>query len=923
MNQIEKLESLKSYINSLWGERIVSQLLFAHKMLQCKGLEDERFSSAVDYIYDYAVVNNSIGKEAAICCEDMISHLSGLAKEYKMICAGHAHIDMNWMWDFGETVKVTTDTFRTMLTLMKEYPDFTFSQSQASTYQIIEEYDPDMLNEIKERIKEGRWEVTASTWVETDKNMPNGESLARHILYTKKYLSSLLEISPDDLTLDFEPDTFGHNQNVPEILNKGGVKYYYHCRGRDVKYDLYRWESPSKKSIIVYREPAWYNFTISGEMIAMVPDYAKKAGVPVILKVYGVGDHGGGPTRRDIEKIIEISKWPVAPTVKFGTYNEFFKEVEPYSDSLPVENTELNYIFTGCYTSQSRIKMANRLSEDRLYESEAISSFSTLYAECPNLTGQFEKAWQNVMFNHFHDILPGSGVIDTREYAMGLFQKTMGYSNVCRGKALRALADKIDTSSIEFDNDKYSIAEGAGVGIKINNYNIPEAERGRGKVRVYHFFNPTQYDLDTVSIINLWDWNYDLGRLVIYDSKRNKTVFSIIENIAGGWGHSLVRLAVKTKIPAFGYSTYVAELSEMTNLPIHVFTSEHEELWETNILENKQLKAVFEQDTMRLISLTDKKTGKELINKPSCIFSYVDESTSKGMTAWINGETMSCTDLNASHNVKVIGRKLSGLRKWIKYQIGFKSSLLTVTVSIDDNSSRLDFNTELQWKEFGTPATSIPKLLFTVPVGYNSSSYKYDIPFGTVIRAPMNHDVPANSFCAAVNDTDSSLLQVICDTKYGFVGYDNSISVDLVRSSYDPDPYPEVGNHNIRIGVAIADDSSDSALYENASLFTHLPLYTTGTCQKGSMPMESSFMTLSGDVTVSAIKLSEKDASVLIVRLYASDINENCSIKFNIPVSKAYVSDINENLLSELSVQNDTIAFDANKNSVLTIAVKF
>jgi alpha-mannosidase len=157
---------------------------------------------------------------------------------------------MNWMWRFDETVAATLDTFRTMLNLMEEYPEFKFSQSQASVYKIVEEFDPDMLEEIKKRIKEGRWEVTASTWVESDKNMPNGESLVRHILYTKRYLSELLGVDPGTLNIDFEPDTFGHNLNVPEILARGGVKYYYHCRGYD-GHDIYRWKSPSGSSVIM------------------------------------------------------------------------------------------------------------------------------------------------------------------------------------------------------------------------------------------------------------------------------------------------------------------------------------------------------------------------------------------------------------------------------------------------------------------------------------------------------------------------------------------------------------------------------------------------------------------------------------------------------------------------------------------------
>jgi alpha-mannosidase len=151
---------------------------------------------------------------------------------------------MNYQWGYQETVSITTETFRTMLDLMKEYPDFTYSQSQASVYEIVEKYDPAQLTEIKQRVKEGRWELAATSWVECDKNMPNGESLCRHISYTKKYLSELFDIDPDTLCLDYEPDTFGHAATVPEILQDGGVDYYYHCRGCNPR-GPYRWQSPS------------------------------------------------------------------------------------------------------------------------------------------------------------------------------------------------------------------------------------------------------------------------------------------------------------------------------------------------------------------------------------------------------------------------------------------------------------------------------------------------------------------------------------------------------------------------------------------------------------------------------------------------------------------------------------------------------
>ena len=183
--------------------------------------------------------------------ERILAPVAKTAKSYHIHCMGHAHIDMNWMWGYNETASLTVDTFRTVLDLMKEYPDFKFSQSQASVYKIIEEHAPEMLTEIAGRVHEGRWELSASTWVENDKNMPSGESLSRHILYTKRYLSKLFDIDPKTIEIDFEPDTFGHNITTPEVCAQGGVKYYYHCRGREAAPCAYVWKSRAGGELLV------------------------------------------------------------------------------------------------------------------------------------------------------------------------------------------------------------------------------------------------------------------------------------------------------------------------------------------------------------------------------------------------------------------------------------------------------------------------------------------------------------------------------------------------------------------------------------------------------------------------------------------------------------------------------------------------
>ena len=211
----------------------------------------------------------------------------------------------------------------------------------------------------------------------------------------------------------------------------------------------------------------------------------------------GCGDHGGGPTRRDIERLMTMSKWPLFPNIKFSRWHDFFKILEQYSEKLPTYDGEINFVFTGCYTTQSRIKMANRLSEARLYDAEELDSAAAALCGTVASEKQFEEAWHKVMFSQFHDILPGSCMIESREHCLGQFQETLAITNTRTNAALRSIADCIDTTSIEFDkNISSTTSEGGGAGYHTDaahSYMISAVERGRGSLRVYHLFNTTQY----------------------------------------------------------------------------------------------------------------------------------------------------------------------------------------------------------------------------------------------------------------------------------------------------------------------------------------------------------------------------------------------------------------------------------------------
>ena len=322
--------------------RILAELEYALKVSEAnEDAHADVLEKALDLLLSALEKDGVLTDALCLEAEQILAPIAPLCKSYQLILTGHAHIDMNWMWSYQETVAATLATFRTVCNIMDEYPGFTFTQSQGSVYRIVEQYDPDLMQRMKKYIDEGRFEVAASSWVEPDKNMPSGEALLRHIEYTRSYLKDVWGVKKFDL--DFVPDTFGHALTIPEIDSFGGVRYMYHCRGNDRPEAIYRWKSPSGNELLVLREANWYNGAVTGQMAAGLMEVVKRSsGLKCGMCVYGVGDHGGGPTRRDVERAIDMMSWPIYPTIEFGGMRKFFAKAEEVRDRLPVVTEELN-----------------------------------------------------------------------------------------------------------------------------------------------------------------------------------------------------------------------------------------------------------------------------------------------------------------------------------------------------------------------------------------------------------------------------------------------------------------------------------------------------------------------------------------------------------------------------------------------------
>ncbi|TFG72698.1 MAG: alpha-mannosidase, partial [Anaerolineales bacterium] len=439
-------------------ERLQAQLGFAKQL--CAVDPDNALAWSACILEAGSIVNAGLRQPGGDVdtliarAEAVLAPLGATAKTYTLLCVGHAHIDMNWQWSWPETVGLTHDTFQTMLKLMDEFPDFIFSQSQASVYALIEKYNPAMFERIRQRVGEGRWEVTASQWVEGDKNLASGESISRHLLYTRAYFQDKFVLAPEDVRIDFEPDTFGHPASMPAILTQGGVRYYYHCRGSRGPH-VYWWVGADGSRILAFNDIQWYmHFTADRESVAIAPNiaeplipYAGETGLRTMPVLYGVGDHGGGPTRRDLQRLHEMQTWPIYPRVEFSTLQHFFDIAEAASVALPEIHGERNFVFAGCYTSQARQKEANRHGENLLYAAEVAASLGERLADVPYPYANLEEAWRQLLFDQFHDILPGSGIQMTRHYTLGHAQDVQAAAMMARTHALRALSLRVHTES--------------------------------------------------------------------------------------------------------------------------------------------------------------------------------------------------------------------------------------------------------------------------------------------------------------------------------------------------------------------------------------------------------------------------------------------------------------------------------------------
>jgi alpha-mannosidase len=904
------------------NRRILAELGFAVRLSEASGgAWDTETGGALGILEKSLDAQGTLTGDACAEAERAILPLGKAAKEYTVLFASHAHIDMNWMWSWQETVQAALATFRTILGLMDEYPDFTFSQSQASCYHLVEQYDPELMEAIKKRIREGRWEVTASAWVETDKNMPNTESLLRHIRYTKSYLQSAWGVDPASLTIDFSPDTFGHSANIPEIDACGGVKYLYHCRGLAEKHVLYRWRSPSGAELICQREPYWYNRGIQDEIAFDAAELARACGgLKTSLIVYGVGDHGGGPTRRDIERILEMREWPVYPALRFGTFAEYFRAAETVRDGLPLVDREINFVFTGCYTTQSRIKMGNRHGEAALLDAEALDAMGKVLTGRRYPPEKLEQAWRKVLFNHFHDIITGSCVRDSRDFAMANYAEVQAVAGTAREKAGINLAAEIDTSMIPAGREPDTRSEGAGAGFGLDSFSgVPGPERGRGAVRIYHVFNSSAHKRRELVEFTLWDWDYDLALMELSDYAGNGLPFQLLDREpVTYWDHRYVRFVAPVEVPAGGYTTVVVREKEYAS--VSLLNSRDPRIEAPHgpiVLENDLLRAEFDPASGALRSLIDRKTGAEKIAAGASAGLAINWSEKRSNNAWLIGRTVEREAVSRPTRITPFGGEDS-LRKGFEIEQEVLRSRVKTEVFLDRDSGAIAYRFKIVWNEAAEDYKHVPVLCFSVPLGAEPEYYLSDVPAGVRRCSASFQDIPALQYLAAAGGGEAVAL--VTDSKYGYRGCDGVLSATLINTASSPDPYPERGEHAIKLWLVLA-EAGPKALSETAGDLCRAMSVVSGGSHRGTLPPAKELLRLDSASTVlSSTGLGA--GGELLVRVYET-AGKKDSVTLTAPsvIKSAELVDLDGNPLGVLTPRGAALSFDILPWKIVTVKI--
>ncbi|THF83281.1 alpha-mannosidase [Cohnella fermenti] len=757
-------------------------------------------------------------------------------------CIGHTHIDVAWLWRLKHTREKAARSFSTVLRLMELYPEYVFLQTQPQLYDYLKTDYPDLYAQLKERVREGRWEAAGGMWLEADCNLTSGESLVRQLLYGTRFLK---EEFGQECTYLWLPDVFGYSWALPQILLKSGIgtfmttKISWNQYNR-MPHDTFVWRGIDGSEVLTHFVTTpedssnwWYTYNgqIDAASVKGIWDtYRDKGWNKELLLSYGYGDGGGGVNREHLEMRRALDRLPGLPSVVTGRADEYFGKLqETAADTDSYVHTWDGELYLeyhrGTYTSQAHNKRMNRklelLSRDAEWLAAFRSALSGDWASYPKAA--LDHSWKTILRNQFHDIIPGSSIPEVYEDSRAEYEEARTELEQVRADAVQALVAEAADGA-----DAYTVWN-------------PSSWPFSGLVDVPSASLPS----DGVPEGAEEAWTDADGQELAFE--RDGDVRRVRVEGVPSLGFATIRRSVKQ-----------ASASDSAKSAESPFTVGNRSLatpyYEIEWNENGQLTRIFDREAGREV-LAPGQRGNVL---------QVFEDKPKMFEAW---------DIDIFYQEKMrevdvlveTAAEAGALRAVVTFGWRYMDSTVRQRMIAYADHRRIDFETEVDWQE----RQQLLKVAF--PVNVRATEATYDIQFGNVKRPTHWNTSWDYARFETVGHQWADLsehgygVSLLNDCKYGHDIKNNVIRLSLLKSATYPDPNADKGEHRFTYALYPHRGGWAEAGTVQAASLLNQPAYAT---EGAAGPAAFSLIRATcGDVVIDAVKKAE-DENALIVRFH-------------------------------------------------------
>lgn len=797
---------------------------------------------------------------------------------------GQSHIDIAWLWPKRETVRKASRTFSTVNSLMEEYPHYRYAQSQPQLFAYLKENDPELYSKVKERIREGRWELVGGMWVEPDLNIPSGESLMRQMLYGQSFYQ---EEFGQHSEIEWLPDTFGYCASLPQILKHGRVRYFMTTKlgWNDTNlfpYDLFHWVGIDGTSMLSYMNHGVNENTLPKDIHDHWQSYREKSAHSEQMLLYGHGDGGGGVTREMLEYIDRSELMVGQPASAYSTAAGFFAGIEQAGPELPSWQGDLYLeLHRGTYTTHSRNKRNNRKAEILYREAELWQTLAGSLLE-PDRSGEvgraLHKGWKLILLNQFHDIIPGSSIPEVYQTSEKEYRSIFSLGEGSLELAMEAVIAGIDT---------------------------------RGEGAPYVVLNSLGWQRDM--IVDIQTGIKGDSFLSAYQEGGTKLESETLVIDA----KNILRIRVP-EVPPFGYKTvWLREVDSPAEMDRNCAAS-FEDSWETAFYRLKF------NERGEIASLYDKQGGREIVKpgEQANRFHFFHDRP----ILWDAWDIDSRYEQQPAGEAVLLEKKLisSGeVSDVLSFRWSIGQSEIEQELVLYHQDPRIDFKTKVVWNE----AHKLLKVGF--PIDVMATKATYEIPFGALERVThrntsweqAQYEVCGHRFVdVAEHGYGVSLLN---DCKYGYDVQGSTIRLSLLRAPKWPDNTADLGTHEFTYSLyPHAGDWREARTLRKAAEL-NLPAHAAACApEEGKLPASGSLIGYSGNhVVLDTVKLSE-DGSGSILRLYESaGGRETVEISWPLPHAKVCLSNALEEETEVLPEQAGSLQLEFAPFEIKTIKI--